>query len=74
MRANSVSNGDITRSETLKYFFTLLCKGCGFCGAIGNDALWEAVVDVCRGSLVQAQVGVRSWTEATLLHMYRYVS
>ena len=24
----------------------------GFCGAMGNDALWVSVVDVCRGSLV----------------------
>ena len=27
-----------------------------------------AVVDVCRGSLVRAQVGVRRGTEAILLH------
>ena len=49
--------------------FHLLCKGCGFCGAMGNDALWKAVVDVCRVSLVQAQVGAKRGTEAILLHM-----
>ena len=31
----------------------MLCKGHGFCGAMGNDALRVAVVDVCRGSLVR---------------------
>ena len=36
---------------------------------IDNDASWKAVVDLCRGSLVRAQVGARRKTEATLLHM-----
>jgi hypothetical protein len=35
---------------------------------IGNDASWEAVVYVCRGSLVQAQVGLGREMEAVLLH------
>ena len=69
MRANSVSIGDVTRSETLKYLFPLLCKGRGFCGAMGNDASRVAVVDV---SLVQAQVGARRGTEAILLHWQYY--
>ena len=50
--------GDVTRSETLKQLFPLLCKGRGFCGAMGNDASRVAVV-VCRGSLVRAQEGER---------------
>ena len=41
----------------------------GFCGAMGNDASMEAVVDV---SLVRAQVGARRWTEAILLHWQYY--
>ncbi|XP_035605140.2 translin-like [Oncorhynchus keta] len=45
-----VSIGDVTHSETFKYLFPLLCKGRGICGALGNDASWEAVVDVCRGT------------------------
>jgi hypothetical protein len=36
---------------------------------MGNDASWEEVVDVCRGSLVQAQVGAGGGTEAILLHV-----
>ena len=36
---------------------------------MGNDASWEAVVDVCRGSMVLAQVGVRRGTEAILLYL-----
>jgi hypothetical protein len=47
----------------------LLCKGRGFCGAMGNDVSRVAVVDVCRGSLVRAQVGARRRTEAKLLHI-----
>jgi hypothetical protein len=31
---------------------------------MGNDASWLSVVDVCRGSLVQAQVGARRGTES----------
>ena len=33
-----------------------------------NDASWVSVVDVCRGSLVRAQVGARRGTEAILLY------
>ena len=35
---------------------------------MGNDASRVAVVNVCRGSLVRAQVGARRGTEAILLH------
>ena len=42
-----------------------LSKGGGFYGA-----MWEAAVDVCRGSLVRAQVGTRRGTEAKLLHLF----
>ena len=35
---------------------------------MGNDALRVSVVDVCRGSLVRAQVGAKRETEAILLH------
>ena len=38
---------------------------------MGNNALWEAVVDVFRGSLVRAQVGARRGTEETLLHQVK---
>ena len=41
-----------------------------FCGAMGNDASWVSVVDVCRGSLVRAQVGARRGMEAILLHIH----
>ena len=68
MHANSVSIGDITRSENLKSLFPLLCKDCSFCGAIGNNASRVSVVDVCRGSLVRAQVGARRGMEAIPLH------
>jgi aspartyl aminopeptidase len=37
---------------------------------MGNDASRVAVVDVCRGSLVRAQVGARRGTETKLLHMH----
>ena len=46
----------------------VLCKGRGFCGAMGNDDSWVSVVDLCRGSLVRARVGARRGTEAILLH------
>jgi hypothetical protein len=36
---------------------------------MGNDALWVSFVDVCRGSLVRAQVGMRRGTETILLHV-----
>ena len=36
---------------------------------MGNDVSRVAVVDVCRGSLVGAQVGARRGTEAILLHL-----
>ena len=39
----------------------------GFRGVKCNDASWGAVVDVFRGSLVQAQVGARTGMEARLL-------
>ena len=48
----------------------MLCKVHGFCGAMGNDASWVSVVDVCIGSLVRAQVGPRRGTEAILLHVH----
>jgi hypothetical protein len=37
---------------------------------MGNDAL-RVTVDVCRGSLVRAQVGVRRGTETILLHLQK---
>ena len=37
----------------------MLCKGRGFCGAMGNDASRETV-DVRRASLVRAQDGARA--------------
>uniref|UniRef100_A0A8K9WUR9 Ig-like domain-containing protein n=1 Tax=Oncorhynchus mykiss TaxID=8022 RepID=A0A8K9WUR9_ONCMY len=40
----------------------------GFCGAMGNDASWVTVVDVCRGSLVRARVWVRGRSKVILLH------
>ena len=48
----------------------MLCKGRGFCGAMGNDASWVTVVDVCRGSLVRARVWARGRSKVILLHMY----
>ncbi|XP_064875143.1 UBX domain-containing protein 4-like isoform X2 [Oncorhynchus nerka] len=33
----------------------VLLPGRGFCCAMGNDASWVSVVDVCSGSLVQSQ-------------------
>jgi hypothetical protein len=41
---------------------------------MGNDASRVAVVDVCRGSLVRAQVGARGGTEAILLHEHGLTS
>ena len=72
MHASSISIGDVTHSETLKYLFPLRCKDHGFCGAIANNGSYEAVVDVFRGSLVRAQVGASRGTAATLLHMDIY--
>ena len=63
--ASSVSISGVTL--TLKYLFPLLCKGRGICGEIGNDASRVTVVDVCRGSLVQAQIGATRGMEAILL-------
>jgi hypothetical protein len=39
----------------------------GFCGAMGNDAS-GVTVDVCRASLVRAQVVARGRTKVILLH------
>ena len=47
----------------------MLCKVRDFCGAMGNDASWVTVVDVCRGSLVRAQVWVRGRSKVILLHV-----
>ena len=46
----------------------MLCKGRGFCGAMGNDASRVTVVDVCRGSLVRARVWARGRSKVILLH------
>ena len=40
---------------------------------MGNDAS-KVTVDVCRGSLVRAKVGVRRGTEAILLHTQSWVN
>ena len=49
----------------------MLCKGHGFCGAMGNDALWVTVVDVCIGSLVRARLGARGRFKVILLQKER---
>ena len=36
-------------------------------GAMGNDASWVTVVDVCRGSLVRARVWARGRSKVILL-------
>ena len=53
----------------MEWLLPLLCKGCGFCGAMGNAASRLAVVDVF---LVRAQVGARRGTEAILLYWQYY--
>ena len=42
-----------------------LRSSCSSC----NDSSWVTVVDVCRGCLVQVQVGARRGTEIILLHL-----
>jgi hypothetical protein len=49
----------------------LLCKGRGFCGAMGNDASWVTVVDVCRRSLVRDRLWARVRFKIILLHWCR---
>ena len=51
----------------------MLCKGRGFCGAMGNDAS-RVTVDVCRRSLVRARVWAKGRSKIILLHVHLTVA